>query len=323
MADSTLNQIVSTDTITDDDLLLCYRQAINATRSISAQNFNKVNADRFAALELLIPSDTSESNQLVNKSEVLQKLQFMVNATNVRHIIFPSGYTGAVVVRLYMCNATNTADVRILGYNQLNNNYKGVYTQTGVGLFVNIATNYQIDICNTSSTSVDVIAEIYASQTASVDAGASGSFSYWGANFVNSDCSLKQNKTLDTPLTIGDVSQTTVEGALSALSIGFAKTQTHLYGRSVTPPTGNAFLVFFKTFEFGVEYTLCAVVNRAASSSTGIIVSATPIACGSYTDSIIIDSEDLTKLTISSASDIKYPNLASWVFISLGNLLVV
>lgn len=124
------------------------------------------------------------------------------------------------------------------------------------------------------------------------------------------------------------VSDEVTEGDLNPVtSNAVAKTiastaVTYLTGKSVTPPAGNTFLVFFKDIQFGSTYTLCAVVSRVTNRSTGAIEAVAPIICGSVTDTIVVDSEDSTKLTLSSAASVIYPNLASWAFIPLGMLLI-
>lgn len=212
MADSTLNQITRTDNIADDDLLLMWKDGINATRAIKVGDFNSGLMSRIETVEDLIPSDTSTDNKLVNEGNISQKLNFTINAHNIRSIIFPSGYTGDVIVRLYIINATETVEVHIVGYNEINGKYNGWYKSTGSNLYVDISTNYQIDICNNSETAVDVLAEIYAGEKALVSLGSSGTFTYWGDNLLS-----LQTENLQTPLTIAGSQRTTVEQALEAL----------------------------------------------------------------------------------------------------------
>ena len=68
MADSTLNQITRTDNIADDDLLICYKTGIGATRSITVNNFNAPMSERVGNIEEVIPEGTTSINPLVNNS---------------------------------------------------------------------------------------------------------------------------------------------------------------------------------------------------------------------------------------------------------------
>lgn len=68
MADSTLNQITRTDNIADDDLLICYKTGIDATRSITVNSFNVPMSERVGNIEEVIPEGTTSINPLVNNS---------------------------------------------------------------------------------------------------------------------------------------------------------------------------------------------------------------------------------------------------------------